>query len=173
MVHILQNKRSSDKNKTFFKCNSGLWEPGPASAWLRVTSACDEPAVMSRWGHPSPRRWSDCVNADSRGEERLSRRSKTNQKKKNTVVSYCLLFCWNGSFGRTNEDAAAVPPTSASSINTPERVAPLMSDNELLHRRKWGTIWLKGTFASASRKEDRLLQSPPPPHRLPFPQQSF
>lgn len=77
-------------------------------------------------------------------------------------MSYCLLFCWKRSFGRTNEDAASVPPTSPSSINTPERVAPLMSDNELLHRRKRGTILLKGTFASASRKEDRLLQSPPP-----------
>lgn len=90
----------------------------------------------------------------------LAKQNKTNFKK-NKVVSYCLLFRLKRSFGRTKEGAASVPPTSPSSINTPERVAPLMSDNELLHRRKRGTILLKGTFASASRKEDRLLQSAP------------
>lgn len=95
MVHILQNKQVFDKNKTFFECKSALWEPGPASAWLRVTSACDELAVMSLWGHLSPRRWSDCVNADSRGEEWLSWRSETKQtkkKKKKWWVIVCLFL---------------------------------------------------------------------------------
>lgn len=89
-----------------------------------------------------------------------AKQNKLKKKKWWVIVYYSA---GKRSFGRTNSDAASVPPTSPSSINTPERVAPLMSDNELLHRRKRGTILLKGTFASASRKEDRLLQSPPLP----------